>query len=362
MSPRARACPGCLARAWLLSRLAAHLEPLRGRVGAVLALDPDELIDAVGGARRRTIRRQLDRFDAGRAREQAQAAGLDSICRCHPRYPARLLALEEPPSVLYVAGGAERFLRLVEEDPVAIVGARRASSYGLEVARSLGGGLGAAAVTVVSGMAMGIDSAAHGGALAAGGATVAVLPAGAERPYPATKRDLHRRIRETGAAISELPPGTDVWRWMFPARNRLIAALAAMTVVVEAGELSGALVTAGVARRLQRIVGAVPGRITSRLAAGPNDLLATGGEVVRGPQDILDRLFGPGARTAGLERRAPLEPPLQRLLAAIAEGRDTLAALNRAGLDPGEGLAALASLELAGYVYREQGGRYSVLP
>ena len=130
--------------------------------------------------------------------------------------------------------GRAGFLGLVGEDPVAIVGARRASSYGTEVSRAIGRGLGAAGVSVVSGMALGVDSAAHAGALAGGGGTVAVLPAGAERPYPATKRALHRLILETGTAISELPPGSDVWRWMFPARNRLIAALAAMSVFAHA--------------------------------------------------------------------------------------------------------------------------------
>ncbi len=359
---REPACESCLARAWLLARLAAHLEPVRGRLDAVLGLGPEELIDAVGADRRPSIRRQLDRFDAGRAREQAGSTGLEAICRCDPGYPSRLRELEHPPSVLHVAGGVERLRELVDEDPVAIVGARRASSYGLDVAGSLGRGIGAAAVTVLSGMALGVDSAAHAGALAAGGATVAVLPAGAERPYPAAKRGLHRQIAERGAAISELPPGTDVWRWMFPARNRIIAALAAMTIVVEAGERSGSLVTAAIARRLGRLVGAVPGRITSSLASGPNSLLAAGGHVVRGPQDVLDQLFGHGVRTATVDHRAPLEPELRRLLAAIADGGDTPAALHRAGLGPGEGLAALASLELGGYVRRLPGGRFSVLP
>ncbi len=357
-----RACASCLARAWLLGRLAGHLERVRGQLDAVLALGPDELIDAVGGDRRPAIRAQLERFDADRAREQAGSAGLEAICRCDPDYPSRLLALEQPPSVLHIAGGWERFLKLVDEDPVAIVGARRASSYGLDVARSLGRGLGAAAVTVLSGMAMGVDSAAHAGALTAGGATVAVLPAGAERPYPPAKRGLYRQICQSGAAISELPPGSDVWRWMFPARNRLIAALAAMTIVVEAGERSGSLVTAAVAHRLGRLVGAVPGRITASLAVGPNGVLAGGGHVVRGPQDVLDHLFGHGVRTVTVDRRAPPEPGLQRLLAAIADGNDTPAALHQAGLHPREGLAALASLELDGYVRREPGGRFSVLP
>jgi DNA processing protein len=359
---RERPCDDCLASAWLLGRLAAHLEPVRGRIEAVLSLDPDDLIDAVGGDHRQALRRELDRFEPDGARAHSRSAGLEAICRCDPRYPPRLLALERPPAVLHVAGGSERFLELVDADPVAIVGARRASGYGLDVARALGRGLGSAGVSVISGMAMGVDSAAHAGAVEAAGATVAVLPAGADRPYPAGKRSLYRQICESGAAISELAPGTDVWRWMFPARNRVIAALAAMTIVVEAGERSGSLVTATIAHRLGRIVGAVPGRVTSSHAVGPNGLLAAGGAVVRGPQDILDLLFGHGVQTVKLHLRAPLDPGLQRLLAAVAAGNDTPAALSRAGLAPGDGLAALASLELAGYVRREPGGRFSVLP
>ncbi len=362
MRPGEHACDDCLARVWLLARLAAHLDPVRGRIEELLALGSEELIAAVGGEHRASLARELCRFDPAGARHRAASGGVEAICRCDRRYPDRLRSLTQPPAVLHIAGGLERFLGLVDEDPVAIVGARRASPYGTEVARALGRGLGAAGVTVVSGMALGVDSAAHTGALAGGGGTLAVLPAGAERPYPATKRALHRRIRETGAAISELPPGSDVWRWMFPARNRLIAGVAAMTVVVEAGERSGSLVTARVAGELGRPVGAVPGRIISPLACGPNALLARGAHVVRGPQDVLDRLFGAGVRTIRLDDRAPLEPRLDDLLSAIADGADTESALSRVGLDVAEGLAALASLELAGYVRREPGGKFTALP
>jgi len=362
MTSTERACDDCLARPWLLARLASHLDPVRGRVEELLALGGEELIEAVGGEHRDRVRRELDRFDPRDARAQLKAAGLHAVCRCDGSYPDRLQALARPPAVLHVGGDVQRFLELVDDDPVAIVGARRASNYGAEVARALARGLGAAGVTVVSGMALGVDAASHAGALAAGAATVAVLPAGAERPYPAAKRALHRQIQAAGAAISELPPGTDVRRWMFPARNRLIAALTAMTVVVEASEKSGSLVTARVAGGLGRPIGAVPGRVTSPLAAGPNRLLASGAHVVRGPQDVLDQLFGAGVRTATPVDRPRLEPGLRDLLGAIADGTDTTAALQRAGLDPGEGLAALAELELGGYVRREQGGRFSVLP
>jgi DNA processing protein len=147
---------------------------------------------------------------------------------------------------------------------------------------------------------------------------------------------------------------------MFPARNRIIAGIAATTVVVEAGERSGALLTAAFARELGRPVGAVPGRITSPGASGPHELIASGARIVRGPEDVLE-VLGIGAG-APIDSRPPLEPELRRLLSAIASGRDTTGALVHAGLAPEHGLAALASLELAGYVRREPGGRFAVLP
>ncbi len=356
------ACERCLARAWLLGRLGAHLELARGNISTVLSLADGELIEAVGGRQRREIRHGLDDFDPERARVRCQVAGVEILCRCEPAYPARLRALEAPPAVLHVAGGSRRFVDLATLEPVAIVGARKASGYGLEVARSLGRGLGAAGVTVLSGMALGIDSAAHAGALDAASGTVAVLPGGADRPYPPSKRGLYQRICQSGAAVSELPPGAAVWRWTFPARNRIIAALAALTIVVEAGPRSGALLTAGIARGLSRPVGAVPGRVTSPLAKGPNRLIATGAYVVQGPQDVLDALFGAGVRVALSAQRPPLDGERAALLGAIAGGAETSAALARAGLSTEDGLAALAELELGGYVRRGPGGRFSVVP
>lgn len=356
-----RACDHCTARSWLLGRLAGNLDKARGRIEQVLALCDDDLIAAIGGREQPRMRRELETLDVDEMRSRARAAGLETVCACDPAYPSRLRALAGPPAVLYVAGGLDQMVDLLFEEPVAIVGSRRASPYGLDVARSLGRGLAVAGVTVVSGMAIGIDSAAHAGALEAGGPTVAVLPASANRPYPPGKRALHRRIVADGAAVSEVGPGAGVWRWMFPARNRIIAALAAMTVVVEAGERSGALVTARLARGLGRPVGAVPGRVTTPQAAGPNGLLAAGACVVRGPQDVLDHLFGVGEHAVGEPRRQP-PPELRSLLQAIAEGHETAAALARAGFGPDQGLVALAALELGGFVHRGPGGRFRVAP
>ena len=373
-----RACDACLTRTWLLARLAGHIDLHRDRVDSLLELDATELITAIAGARRPAVERELERFEPEAARRRAAQAGLEQICRCDPDYPRGLAQLTATPAVLHVSGAAERFLALADRAAVAVVGARRPSQYGIDIARALARGLAAAGVTVVSGMALGIDSAAHRGALDAGGATIAVLAGAAERPYPVRARALHRRIQTDGAVLSELPPGADTRRWMFPARNRLIAALSALTVVVEARPGSGALLTAEHAARLGRPLGAVPGRVTSPLARGPHALLRDGALLIEGAEDVFDGLFevglaevhppaqrslGPPAQPSlGPPARVELEPELQSVLDAFAEGRGVAEALAHAGLDADRGLAALASLELAGRVRREPGGRYSVLP
>ena len=360
------ACEACLARSWLLGTLAGHLDPVRNRIITLLGLDDEALIAAVAGRRRANFRRRLRNFDAERALGQAEQAGLELICRCAPGYPVGLRALAAPPAVLYVGGGLERLLMASRTESVALVGSRQASSYGVGVARALARGLATAGLTVISGMASGVDAAAHQGALEAldrRGAerTIAVLPGGGDVPYPRSGRRLYRRLRQDGAIVSELPPGAPPRSWMFRARNRVIAALASMTVVVEAGERSGSLVTAGFARDLGRPLGAVPGRITSGLAAGPNELLRQGAQLVRGAQDVLDVLFAAGVRPAPVDDRPELDSDAQALLGAIADGHDTAAALARRGIVPERGLAILATLELAGYVERGPGGRFGVI-
>ena len=175
-------------------------------------------------------------------------------------------------------------------DAVAVVGARRATPYGLTVARELGSGLSAAGVHVVSGLALGVDSAAHAGALEGTASPVAVLAGGADRPYPASKRQLHAAVRSLGAVVSEMPPGFGIHRWAFVARNRLIAALAQVVVVVEATRRSGSLTTADLGAELGRTVAAVPGRVTCAVATGTNGLIRDGALLVRGVRDVLDAL------------------------------------------------------------------------
>ncbi|HEX8206032.1 MAG TPA: DNA-processing protein DprA, partial [Solirubrobacteraceae bacterium] len=259
-------------------------------------------------------------------------------------------------------GGGES---VAEDEPtVAIVGMRRASSYGRDVARALARDLAAAGVPVVSGMALGVDSDAHAGALDAGGLTVAVLASGADVPYPPSKRRLYEEIRRRGLVVSEMPPGFRARKWCFPARNRIIAGLGDLTIVVEAAERSGSLITADLAAKIGREVAAVPGPVTSPGAAGTNALLRDGATLVRNAQDVLDALFGVGNAPPPRRRTADgLDPPLRLLLDAVAHGRDTVAALAGASPDQAEAaLVGLTELELRGLVRREPGGRYAVIP
>ena len=328
------------------------------RLPALLSLPDDELIAAVCGAKRGRVDDQLSRSEPGAARDSATRAGLRTVCRHDDGFPRRLLEAADAPALLYV-GGSGSFERLMREPPVALVGSRRASAYGLEVARALARDLSACGVPVVSGMALGVDSAAHEGALEGGGLTVAVLGGGADVPYPRSKTGLHRRIANGGLLVSELPPGSQPFRWCFPARNRIMAGLSAMTVVVEGNTNSGSLITAGFAADLGREVGAVPGQITSALAAGPNELIHDGASVVRGPEDVLDALYGAGE---GARRKPVAAPPLEErlrvLLAEVERGKGSADAIASGPDQVGKVLAGLTELELLGLVRRTPGGGY----
>ncbi|HEV2814182.1 MAG TPA: DNA-processing protein DprA, partial [Solirubrobacteraceae bacterium] len=361
------ACDACLRRAWLVARLAGRIELARhehARLPEVLALSDGRLIAAVGGAVAARVAAEYEHFDAAAARDAVEAAELVAICRHDERFPSRLLHARDAPAVLHVAGDARLLEVFAAEEPAAaIVGMRRASPYGKDVARALARDLAAAGVPVVSGMALGVDSAAHAGALDAGGLTVAVLAGGADVPYPPSKRHLHDEIRRRGLVVSELPPGFRARKWCFPARNRIIAGLADLTIVVEAAERSGSLITADLAAKLGREVAAAPGPITSPGAAGTNALLRDGATLVRNARDVLDALFGVGNAPAQARRVGTLEPPLKALLDAVAHGRDTVAALAGASADKADAaLVGLTELELRGLVRREPGGRYAVVP
>jgi DNA processing protein len=358
------ACGDCLRRSWLLARLSEHLERVgrrRTELADVLSLTDAELIAALGGERRGMLAREHRRFDPAPQRAAAVAAGLSAVCRHDDRYPAQLRDADDAPAVMHVHGSFARFAALAAAPAVAIVGARLATEYGLEVAGALGRGLAATGVTVVSGLALGVDSAAHAGALAGGGATIAVLAGAAERPYPRSKAHLHRRIADVAAVVSEMPPGFTAQRWCFPARNRVIAGLAQATIVVEATDRSGSLITADFARALGRDVGAVPGEVLSSRATGTNALIFDGALLVRDAGDVLDLLFGAAPRPEPAERTGgprDLDPDLRRLLDAIERGRTTLARLARTPAEARAAMAGLAELELLGLVRRGPAGSY----
>ena len=273
-----------------------------------------------------------------------------AIARRDRGYPPLLAAIHDPPPRLYVRGDGA--LELLCRPAVAVVGARSCSSYGRSVARSLARELAGVGVVVVSGMARGIDGEAHRGALESGGSTVAVLGCGIDRDYPAAHAELARRIGERGLLVSEYEPGIEPAPWRFPARNRIIAGLCAATVVVEARERSGALITADFALEEGREVLAVPGEITSSLSAGTNALLRIGAAPVTGAADILELFdLAPASVSA-----PPLSTAAETLLAHIREAPVTADDLIRAvHAEPGDASAALTELELAGSVTLEDG-------
>ena len=301
-------------------------------------------------------------FDAALARRQADMVGLDSVCRHESDYPAALLDPLDAPRMLYLHGERRHLERLQSDPAVAVVGSRRPSDYGTEVAYSLGLNLSSCGVVVVSGMAFGIDSAAHEGGLNGGGrSTIAVLGSGADVPYPRSKRRLYGRIVSEGLVVSEMPPGFEPFRWCFPARNRIMAALATMTIVVEGTPKSGSLITAHLAADLGKEVGAVPGQVTSAQAMGPNGLLADGACVVRSVADVLDVIYGPGSAAAGRAERSAvpdLNETLRALLGAIERGRCSPDAMASNPAEVPEILAGLTELELMGLVRRAADGRY----
>jgi DNA processing protein len=279
---------------------------------------------------------------------------LTALPRRSKLYPRPLAELHDPPAQLYVRGDVD----VLSQPSVAIVGARSCSAYGAQVARSLAGELAASGLVVVSGLARGIDADAHRGTLAVGGHTVAVLGCGIDRDYPRSHAELARRIRANGAVVSEYQPGVEPAPWRFPARNRIIAGLCAATVVVEARERSGALITADFALELGRDVFAVPGEITSALSAGTNDLLRQGAAPLLSAADVLTAL--------GLESDVrplpPLSPAGAQVLRILADGpRDADAVSRSSGRSPAEVSAVLVELELTGVVHQAE-GLYRVNP
>jgi DNA processing protein len=276
--------------------------------------------------------------------------GFRFLARSDPAFPPLLGAIHDPPPGLFLRGGAAA--ELLASPAVGVVGARACSPYGAQVARSLARELAAAGLMVVSGLARGVDGEAHRGALEAGGLTVAVLGCGIDRDYPAAHRGLAAEIADRGLVVSEYAPGVEPAPWRFPARNRIIAGLTAATVVVEAREASGALITADLALEEGREVFAVPGEITSALSAGSNALLRLGATPLTAAADVLES-FGLAAPAAPAPE---LSEPAAAVLARLRDAAASADELARAtGLDAGAIAVALTELELAGLAAGAEG-------
>jgi DNA processing protein len=314
---------------------------------------------------------------AASARDREIAAGLEparvgqALSACGARvvlpgdgeYAEPLLALSDPPVCLFIRGAA-----LVPWPPaVAVVGSRTCTPYGREVAETMAGDLARAGVVVISGAALGIDGTAHRGAIDAGGTTIAVLGSGIDVPHPRTNQRLIEEIARSGAVISEYPPGTPAQRHRFPARNRLVAALARAVVVVEGAEGSGSLITVEFASDLGRDVMAVPGPVTGPLSAVPHALIRDGAPLVREAADVLEALqldpeAFPASPAGGSSPGTPTTSGLssdERAVLDLVPGTPVTvdAVAGAAGLSVAEALRALAALELRGLVSAD-GGRY----
>jgi DNA processing protein len=283
-------------------------------------------------------------------RAQLQRQQIDALTLLDDAYPAALRDIADPPPVLFVRGRFSDADRLA----VALVGTRRATPYGRAVAEQLAAELAMAGITIVSGLARGIDTTAHRAALAAGGRTIAVLANGLDQVYPAENGLLARRIADpdAGALVAEFPPGMPPDAANFPRRNRIIAGLAQATVIVEADLRSGALITAEFALEQGRDVLAVPGSILSAMSVGPNELIRQGAAPVTSADDVLQAL-GLTGRTAPKTSRQPplalLDPEETAMLGALGqEPRHVDELARKLGQPAGRISAYLASLEVKG--------------
>jgi DNA processing protein len=280
-------CSICRSRSVLLATLAEHIHRrnlCQADLLAVLGLPDARLIKALAPDHRAEISRRVGELGGSYLTEH-------SICRHDPEYPSALERLPCPPALLNFTCDRDRVCRLLDRPIVALVGGRQHTSYGSGAAFSLASELAEAGVTVINGLGREIESYAHFGALHAGGATIAVTPGGADMPYPHYLSHLYARVQSAGATLSELPLGHHPPHpWCFLARNRIVAALAKVVVVIEAINDAGCLFTASVANQLGIEVAAVPGRINDPPARGSNMLLRDGAHPILEARDILDLL------------------------------------------------------------------------
>lgn len=330
-----------------------------GNPAELFRMSRRELAGRVGGE----VAKAISEFDQDRVierqRREATRVGATLMTLEDAGYPPALRAIPQPPPFLFVRGALD------PEDALAItiVGSRRPSPYGVKTAGRLAGDLAARGVTVVSGFARGIDTAAHRGALEASGRTVAVLGSGVDVIYPPENRGLVEAVTRQGAVISEFPTGTPPLAPHFPRRNRVIAGMSLGAVVVEATEKSGALITAGYAGEFGREVFAVPGNVTSPVSGGTNRLIQDGAKLVRGWEDVVGELPESWRRCLRPVAAAPrpvAEGPEGTLLELLSDEPVPIDALVRSsGLPSGQVAALLVSLQLKGLVRQLPGQRYT---
>ena len=309
---------------------------------AFAAATGSHLVNEPRSARYQAFRRA---FDEQAFRAELTARGFRWLARSDPAFPPLLRAIHDPPPGLFLRGGGDT--SLLEQTCVAVVGARACSAYGTAVAVSFARRLAESGVVVVSGLARGVDAAAHRGALE-GGVTVAILGCGVDRDYPRAHASLAERIAERGLIVSEYPPGVEPASWRFPARNRIVAGLCRATVVVEARARSGALITADLALEEGREVLAVPGEITTALSDGTNALLRLGATPATCAEDVLEAV---GVEPLPPEPAPPTSQAGAQVLGIVTDGPVAIDdVVRRTGLTAAEVAAALAELELAGLV------------
>lgn len=346
----------------LLRAVAISMLPVsRGRAAAVFKAlrerDPSastgDVLSALGVPPDQVHAVDTEAWTAARqALDAGAAAGMEAVAWFDPRYPPLLNCVIDPPPVLWVRGR----LDVLAGPAIAVIGSRAASPYALDVARRLAAELAGRGWTVASGLARGVDSAAHRGCLDAGGATVAVLGSGLDRIYPAEHDALANSIAESGILISELGPGAPPLPAHFPLRNRIISGLSLAVVVVEANEKSGSLITARCALEQGRDVMAVPGSVLSGRNRGSHSLLKDGARIVETADDILEELgwgvVPPSMRT-GVGRNAESDPVLSGMDPGESYGFDAL--VRATGHTPARLLTRLMELELQGRVARSGG-------
>jgi DNA processing protein len=303
------------------------------------------------------------RIRAEAAVASAHALGITLLLQGEPGYPASLLDLPDAPRLLYALGD----LSLLQRRQVGIVGTRHSSGSGERIAHQMAAGFVEAGAVVVSGMAFGIDAAAHRGALDAGGGTIAVLGGGVDLPYPPSHAALHSHIVRDGLVLAESPIGSRPVKGAFPKRNRIIAALSEPLIVIEAGDRSGALITSRLALELGRTVAAVPGPIDSPRHVGSNRLLADGASFIGSIDDALS-IAGIGAPDTAVEipiveaDATPDDPAHARILNAVRTGATDIEDLGRSTmLAPREFANALAMLELRGQLVITDGATVSLV-